>query len=345
MTRNGKIARLPQAVRNTLNQRLGDGEQGKQLVAWLNDLPEVRQVMEAQFQGKPVTEQNLSEWKQGGYLDWLRHQEALVFARTAKEQAQELAEETGSAPMTDVLSASVALLLAKMIRQLEQTPDATPETRQEVLALIREWTAVRKGDHYAARLKMRQADWDKEQAKIAEEEGKAAEALNKAVLEENSLEGRIAAFDKKYRRIEREVIRETQEILRHRMAINRLCKALPEAKRDELRDHIDSDIKSRQSRLLEEFTVDLLRDGLISEAEADAAGFDDDPSESESIRPDPTKKSTDQSEEEPEDDVDLRPKSGTVGESAADPSQKPNEISHRQQRRKIPCTPQQEAVA
>jgi len=36
VTRNGKIARLPRAVRQELNRRLDEGEQGKKLVAWLN---------------------------------------------------------------------------------------------------------------------------------------------------------------------------------------------------------------------------------------------------------------------------------------------------------------------
>ena len=61
LTRNGKIARLPLAVRQELNRRLDEGEQGKKLVAWLNSLPEVQAIMTAEFGGKPITEQNLVE--------------------------------------------------------------------------------------------------------------------------------------------------------------------------------------------------------------------------------------------------------------------------------------------
>ena len=49
LTRNGKIVRLPREVRQQLNRRLQDGEQGKKLVAWLNALPEV-QAIAAAFQ-------------------------------------------------------------------------------------------------------------------------------------------------------------------------------------------------------------------------------------------------------------------------------------------------------
>ncbi|MGO8700886.1 MAG: hypothetical protein ACLQVY_24605 [Limisphaerales bacterium] len=42
MTRNGKIARLPLASRRQLNQRLQNGELARNLLSWLNRLPEVQ---------------------------------------------------------------------------------------------------------------------------------------------------------------------------------------------------------------------------------------------------------------------------------------------------------------
>ena len=54
MTRNGKIARLPAALREELNQRLPDGEQGQPWVEWLNSLPQVQSVLRAKFQGIPI---------------------------------------------------------------------------------------------------------------------------------------------------------------------------------------------------------------------------------------------------------------------------------------------------
>jgi hypothetical protein len=71
MTRNGKIARLPHAVREELNQRIYDGASGKKLVAWLNALSAVEEMLRAEFAGKPLREQSLSEWKKRGYREWL----------------------------------------------------------------------------------------------------------------------------------------------------------------------------------------------------------------------------------------------------------------------------------
>src|SRR6185436_19175686 len=74
-TRIGKIARLPNEVREQLNQRLQDGEPGEDLLRWLNRLPKVRKVLAAQFGGRPINKQNLSDWRLGGYRDWEQAEE------------------------------------------------------------------------------------------------------------------------------------------------------------------------------------------------------------------------------------------------------------------------------
>jgi hypothetical protein len=47
--------RLPNHVRHQLNGRLEDGEPGKQLVEWLNGLPEVQEVLKLRFGGRPIS--------------------------------------------------------------------------------------------------------------------------------------------------------------------------------------------------------------------------------------------------------------------------------------------------
>ena len=41
----GKISRLPQIIRDELNQRLRDGELGNTLLLWLNSLPETQALL------------------------------------------------------------------------------------------------------------------------------------------------------------------------------------------------------------------------------------------------------------------------------------------------------------
>jgi len=75
-TRVGKIARLPEAIRERLNRRLLNGALGRETVIWLNQLPDVKKVVAQRFAGRPVSEHNLSEWRHGGYQDWLRQIES-----------------------------------------------------------------------------------------------------------------------------------------------------------------------------------------------------------------------------------------------------------------------------
>ena len=59
MTRNGKIARLPRALRHELNCRLADNQDGGVTLNWLNALPEVKAVLARDFGGEPIGKQNL----------------------------------------------------------------------------------------------------------------------------------------------------------------------------------------------------------------------------------------------------------------------------------------------
>jgi hypothetical protein len=151
LTRNGKIARLPRSVRQELNRRLDDGEQGKKLVAWLNALPEVQAIVAAEFGGKAIREQNLSEWKQGGYRDWVTQQEALEVAARLGENATEWNAE-GRAPLTDTLALWVVARCAVATRVVAETGG------QEGWRLLRELCGdiveLRKGDHSAVRLQI-----------------------------------------------------------------------------------------------------------------------------------------------------------------------------------------------
>jgi len=118
--RTGKIARLPREIRDQLNQRLNDGQPGRRLVTWLNSLPEVQQVLAADFDGRPLNEQNLSDWKAGGYLDWQTRLETLAQSRELAADSHELATATDGKlndHLTTMLSARYAVALAEWDKQ------------------------------------------------------------------------------------------------------------------------------------------------------------------------------------------------------------------------------------
>ncbi len=166
MTRHGKIARLPRRVRDELNRRLDDGVPGKKLVAWLNSLPDVRDVLEVEFQSQPINEQNVSAWKNGGYQDWQQAQAAGDLARGLSERAEAIDHEAGEASMADHASSLVALLLARMVAAVTDKSLRPGRSRRQFFDLIDALNRLRRTDQMAARLRMKR-DWHERELRAA----------------------------------------------------------------------------------------------------------------------------------------------------------------------------------
>ena len=100
MARRSKIARLTERTREELNRRLLDGQQGPEILPWLNSLPEAAAVIAAMPSagGKKVgafDDNNLSDWRLGGYQDWLRRREQLAEMREMASYSMKLAKAAG----------------------------------------------------------------------------------------------------------------------------------------------------------------------------------------------------------------------------------------------------------
>jgi hypothetical protein len=165
MTRKGKVARLPMAVREQLNQRIRTGEQGKRLVAWLNTLPEVKDRMAELFGGFPMREQNLSQWKKGGYRDWL-------FLREAREVSKLLEwrkfDEEGCRRMLQGLSRKIVLLYGAMAKRLLRR--STDEEEFRLLRLLTvDLDALRRTDCAEIRLQTERKRLEIERKRLAED--------------------------------------------------------------------------------------------------------------------------------------------------------------------------------
>jgi len=150
--RNGKIARLPNGIREQLNCRLADGESGNRLIEWLNSNPEVMKVMAEQFDGRPITDGNLSEWRAGGYEDWLTLDAFLGETRVLSENAGQLVA-TGIS--SDHLHIVLLAHHARLLKNLETMPENEFKTR---LNTVRKLTAsimqMRRDELQRARLEL-----------------------------------------------------------------------------------------------------------------------------------------------------------------------------------------------
>ena len=94
-TRIGKIAQLPKPIRDDLNHRLANGQQAPELLKWLNALPEIKELIATKFDNHPISPQNLTEWRHGGYQDWLRHQEREQRIKRLAEEGADLKDIEG----------------------------------------------------------------------------------------------------------------------------------------------------------------------------------------------------------------------------------------------------------
>jgi hypothetical protein len=110
MTRPGKIARLPHDLRAQINSRLQDGADGPRLLLGLNGLPQVREILARDFHARPVNQQNLSNWRLGGYQEWLVRQDLLAMAaQLANRRLQPEAVAPGQPVVVSALCADVRL--------------------------------------------------------------------------------------------------------------------------------------------------------------------------------------------------------------------------------------------
>ena len=172
MTRNGKIARLPRHIRHSLNSRLDNGEQGKDLVDWLNALPDVQSALAADFEGRPISEQNLSEWKQGGFRDWQLQQQTCDRVRSLIELSDDL---DGAADEQHIPERLASVLAAELAAETRQLLDATtdPKERWRYLSdALRQVNALRQGDYAAARAALERQRWEIECDRLEQEETK-----------------------------------------------------------------------------------------------------------------------------------------------------------------------------
>jgi len=168
MTRTGKIARLPHDIRTQLNTRLRDGVPGCKLVEWLNSSPEVQAVLHRHFEGRPICERNLSEWRQGGYREWLTQQDAFDKIAELGSVARQLAT---AAPdhLVDDLTTLIATHYAAQIVALNSDPNAKAQlTPREVLELSRLGVELQRGKQNAARIKIEQARLELDKEKTEE---------------------------------------------------------------------------------------------------------------------------------------------------------------------------------
>lgn len=138
MARTGKIARLPWAVRQELNQRLMDGAAGPEVLAWLNALPEVADSPVREGWLGEITDGNLSEWRAGGYAEWLQQTMAVERMRRYSDLARRLNEATGGSPAGIAADIAAGKILEVLVEEQDEEDESSgPDVVGAAMALAK----------------------------------------------------------------------------------------------------------------------------------------------------------------------------------------------------------------
>ena len=133
----GKISRLPREIREQLNRKLDDGGPGNRLVDWLNEVPAVQALLAAEFDGAAINEQNLTNWKQGGFREWRMEQEVQGFTQ----------QPAGVPVVTpEQLSTIVAVRYLAAVREWQQSPVPAERRWRQMRVILQDVRKAQRGE-------------------------------------------------------------------------------------------------------------------------------------------------------------------------------------------------------
>jgi uncharacterized protein YdcH (DUF465 family) len=185
----GKIDTLPTAIRDELNARLQDGQTGAVILPWLNALAPVKAHLKAKFNSAEITDQNLSNWRNGGYAKWQQRQAQAQRSRELVEYARGLGKD--SASIFDGGAAIAGGILLETLEQLDsQTQVALIAEKPESLPkLINSLARLQQtaGQKEERNMKAKRLEMDREALELAIEKHQIATAeklLQKATSKE-----------------------------------------------------------------------------------------------------------------------------------------------------------------
>jgi hypothetical protein len=191
MTRTGKIARLPEHIRQQINHRLQDGENGREIILWLNAHEEVKAILSSDFDASEINDVNLSHWKLGGFRDWEAQQAALAETHRITAEGHEL-DQAGQKVLADKIAVWLLGRYAVATRKLIEN-ESDPAAWKLLREVCHDLVALRRGDHFAEWLRIDREKLDLQRRRMEREEKtaeKAPEAKSAPVLSDEEKDRR-----------------------------------------------------------------------------------------------------------------------------------------------------------
>ncbi len=147
MANFGKISRLPAELRNEICVRLHNGETSATILPWLNARPEAVRLVSEQFDGSPITPQNLSEWKGGEYAKWLSRREKIQNLKELSMWAADVSRRGVN------LAGGSAAIIAGKILEIADDLQISVDEPEKLAALTRAVAQLQNGELAAQKLR------------------------------------------------------------------------------------------------------------------------------------------------------------------------------------------------
>ncbi|MES2596373.1 MAG: hypothetical protein V4662_13595 [Verrucomicrobiota bacterium] len=116
----GKIGRLSARTREQVNRWLHDNEPASVILPKLNAMPEVQAMLAQHFNADPINADNLSAWRRGEHLKWLKEQERITETRERCRYSAELAKASGG----NLSEGALAQLTGEVMELVEELSGA-----------------------------------------------------------------------------------------------------------------------------------------------------------------------------------------------------------------------------
>jgi hypothetical protein len=116
--------------------RLDDGQEADEILPWLNALPEVQEAIAKHFDGVPISPQNLSAWRQGGFQEWLFQQQFFDSAVNMREITTQMQQDIDASNPRKVHCTMADYLVKHMVLRFSHFMarwDGEPSPRQKAL--------------------------------------------------------------------------------------------------------------------------------------------------------------------------------------------------------------------
>ncbi len=116
--------------------RMDNGEDGAELLAWLNGLEDAQEMLKEHFEGVGINKQNLSEWRQGGFREWQLREEMLGQVEGLRESGDELAGMLEGVSLAGMLGRVLAVRYAALLNTWNGEADEKMEAQLRVLRMM-----------------------------------------------------------------------------------------------------------------------------------------------------------------------------------------------------------------